>query len=183
MNKFIRSPTVVGLFFLLAMGVAGQAYADNLEFDANLSGAQQESEVATSGRGRIEARFHRAFKRVNVALTINELVGTVTGVHFHCARPGENGTVVFGLINPGPLALVGNEISGTLTNADYTGADCVGMVGKSINNIASLAFAMQDGLIYINVHTDSVPSGEIRGQMVGAHDDPPPVPMAVRTEE
>ena len=177
MHKLIRSPNVVGLFFLLTMGVAGLAYADHLEFEAKLSGAQEVSEVATSGRGRIEARFHRTFKSVNVALTINELVGTVTGAHFHCARPGENGPVVFGLMSPGPLALDGNKISGKLTNADFNGGDCVDPVGRPVNNIAALAFAMRDGLIYINVHTNSVPSGEIRGQMVERDDDDDPTPV------
>ncbi len=176
MHKLIRSPNVVGLFFLLTMGVAGLAYADHQEFEAQLSGAQAVTEVVTTGRGRIQVKFNRAFKRVMVDVTIRELVGTFAAAHFHCARPGENGPVVFGLVAPGPLALEGNKILGTLKNADFNGGDCVGPVGRPVNNIAALAFAMRDGLIYLNVHTDSVPSGEIRGQLVEAHDDPTPIP-------
>ena len=56
-------------------------------------------------------------------------------------------------------------------------------IGRPVNNIASLAFAMRDGLIYLNVHTDSVPSGEIRGQMVEVHDDPTAIPLAIETNE
>ena len=176
MHKLIRSTNVVGLFFFLTMGISGLAYADHQEFEAKLSGAQEVTEVVTTGRGRIEARFNSAFKQVNVALTINELVGTVTGAHFHCARPGENGPVIFGLMSPGPLALDGNKIRGTLTNADFNGGDCVGPVGRPVNNIAALAFAMRDGLIYLNIHSDSVPSGELRGQMVEGHDNPTAIP-------
>lgn len=177
MHKLIRSPTNVGLFFLLAMGVAGLAYADHREFEARLVGAQEVTEVVTPGRGRIEAKFQNAFKSVRVDVTINELVGTVTGAHFHCARPGENGPVVFGLMEPGPLALDGNKIGGRLRNADFNGGDCVGPVGRPVNNIAALAFAMRDGLIYLNIHTSSVLSGEIRGQMVEREDEDDPTPV------
>ena len=176
MDKFIRSPHVVGLFVLLVMGISGLAYADDRKFVAKLSGEQEVTEVVTPGRGTINVIFNKRFKSVIVDVTINELVGTVTGAHFHCARPGENGPVVFGLVSPGPLALVGNKIQGKLRNADFNGGDCVGPVGRPVNNIAALAFAMRDGLIYLNVHTDSVPSGEIRGQLVEAHDDPTPIP-------
>ena len=170
MNNLIRSLNVVGLFVLLVMGISGLAYADHQAFEARLSGAQEVTEVVTLGRGRIEANFNSAFKHVRVDVTINELVGTLTGAHFHCARPGENGPVVFGLVAPGPLALDGNKIRGTLTNADFNGGDCVGPVGRPVNNIAALAFAMRDGLIYLNIHTDSVLSGEIRGQIVEKDD-------------
>ena len=176
MKKLIKSLNDVSLFFLLAVGVAGLAHADHQEFEARLSGGQSVAAVATPGRGKIEVLFNRAFRRVAVDVTFNNLVGTVTAAHFHCARPGENGPVVFGLVGPGPLAVDGNKIVGNLTNADFNGGDCLGPVGRPVNNIAALAFAMREGLIYLNVHSTSVPSGEIRGQMVEAHDDPTAAP-------
>ena len=57
------------------------------------------------------------------------------------------------------------EVEGVLTNADFTGADCVPIIGRPVNNIAALAFAMEQGLIYINVHTTDNLPGEVRGQM------------------
>jgi hypothetical protein len=53
-----------------------------------------------------------------------------------------------------------------LLNTDFTGADCVPNIGRPVNNLAALAFAMRDGLIYANVHTTNFPGGEIRGQML-----------------
>lgn len=166
MNKITKSPTVLYLLVLLVTGVPGLANADLREFKARLSGEQQVPEEVSTGRGSVEARFNGAFRYIVVEVTVRDLVGNVTGAHFHCARSGENGPVVFGLVSPGPLVVDGNKIKGRLTNADYTGADCVTPVGRTINNIASLAFAMREGLIYLNVHTDAVASGEVRGQLV-----------------
>ena len=77
--------------------------------------------------------------------------------NFHCGLAGENGPVVFGPIGP----------SRPLTNEDWTGVDCSEIIGRPVNNIASLAQAMLDGSIYVNVQTAALPTGEIRGQMQG----------------
>ena len=165
MNKLTRSRYVTSLFFVFAMFVAGSAFANDNKFSATLSGAQEVPGVDTPASGKFKAKFDKGFTKVTVDLEIKGLVGSVTRVHLHCARPGENGLVAFGLMNPGPLSFDGKRIRGTLTNADFTGADCSVGIGRPVNNIAALSFAMQDGLIYVNVHSDFSPAGEIRGQM------------------
>lgn len=165
-----------GAFFLAAVMAAGPAPADGLEFEATLSGDQEvvlddqgafvPGGTDTDASGRIDAEFDQAFSRLRVHLRIQSLTGTFAAAHFHCGRPGENGPVVFGLVNPGQLEFDGKRIRGTLTNADYTGADCVEIIGRPVDNLVSLAFAMRDGLIYANVHSDVFPAGEIRGQML-----------------
>ncbi len=165
MNKFTRSTRVTNLFFVFAMCVAGSAFAGDVKFSATLSGAQEVlPEVVTPATGKIEAKFDKGFTEVTVDLKIENLLGSLTGAHFHCARPGVNGPVALGLMSPGPLSFDGKRIRGTLTNADFTEADCSG-IGRPVNNIVALAFAMQDGLIYVNVHSLFSGSGEIRGQM------------------
>ena len=161
MNKITSSANIASLLFVFAMCVAGSAYAGGNNFSATLSGAQEIPEVATPATGKIRAKFDKGFTEVTVDLEIKNLVGSLTGAHFHCARPAVNGPVVVGLISPGPLSFDGKRIRGTLTNADFTGAVC----SVPVTNIVALAFAMQNGLIYVNVHSDVTPSGEIRGQM------------------
>lgn len=178
MNKPFGSRIVTGLCFLPALVAANLTYADDQHFEASLSGAQEvvfdaEDNLVPGGTdtgatGRSDARFDRAFTRVRVNLRINNLTGTFAAAHFHCGRPGQNGPVVFGLVNPGPLEFDGIRIRGTLTSADFTGADCVEVVGRPVNNIIALALAMRDGLIYANVHSDIFPGGEIRAQMLPA---------------
>ena len=140
---------------------------------ARLSGAQEvvfdqgvfvPGGRATDAAGRIVARFDAALSKVTVNLRIDNLTGSFAAAHFHCGRAGENGPVVFGLVNPGPLSFDGHRIRGTLTNADFSGADCTPIIGRPVNNIAALKFAILEGLIYVNVHSTVFPPGEIRGQ-------------------
>jgi hypothetical protein len=176
MGKSYGTGTALGAVSVCAFLVTNPAAADALEFEARLSGDQEivvdEQDVVVPGgtdtdaSGRIEAEFNGAFSRLRVDLRVENLTGTFAAAHFHCGRPGENGPVVFGLVNPGPLAFEDGRIRGTLTNADYTGADCLEVIGRPVNNLVSLALAMRDGLIYSNVHTDVFPAGEIRGQML-----------------
>ena len=148
--------------------VSSTAYGEEgLKFEADLS-RDQEVPTAVGGNiiaAEVEAEFDDAFTQVDVRLRV-EGGENVTRAHFHCARPGQNGPIAFGLFSPGPLVFDGEEAEGTLTNADFTGADCVPLIGRPVNNIVALVFAMRDGLIYTNVHTTDNPSGEVRGQML-----------------
>jgi hypothetical protein len=86
--------------------------------------------------------------------------------------PGANGPIALPLFEstaPSPLDFDGKRIRGTLTNADFavnTCSDPLPGIGRPVNNIASLAFAMREGLIYANVHTSDVAGGEVRGQLL-----------------
>jgi tRNA pseudouridine-54 N-methylase len=61
--------------------------------------------------------------------------------------------------------------SGTLNNNDLVGgAGCVDVIGRPVTNIAALAFAMREGLIYVNLHTTDNPAGEVRGQLLESTD-------------
>lgn len=163
---------------------APMALADDLAFEAHLSGAQEAvfdaggnfvpGGVDTPATGSVKARFDKGLSRVFVSLRVNELTGGFLASHFHCGLPGQNGPIAFGLVNPGPLFIDGDRVRGELTNLAYTGANCVPIVGRPVNNIAALAQAMEAGLIYINVHTSFAPGGEIRGQMTEADDDDGP---------
>ncbi len=70
----------------------------------------------------------------------------VVAAHFHCGRAGENGPVVVLLFSGGlgPLAFDGEKASGIITNAEVTPLEG-GCGGQPLNNIASLAAAVQAG--------------------------------------
>ena len=179
---FQRITVITGM--LMCCMLLGSSYAgsdkgkdkhrhSSLDFFAVLTGAQEVTNppggVDSNKAGTAFVTFDAGFTKARVHVRVND-ASNVIAAHFHCGSPGQNGPVKFGLISPGQLMLDGNMINGTLTNTDASGADCMPVVGRPINNIASLALAMRDGLIYINIHTTNFTGGEIRGQMLEKSD-------------
>ena len=166
MKKLHVTAVIISSFLVFSVPAYGGG--KGLKFEADLSTAQ---EVPTPGPGSItkadvKADFDKALTEVRVRLRVTG-GANVVAAHFHCALPGEAGPVAFGLFSPGPLTFDGEEAKGTLTNADFSaGADCRPTVGRPVSNIAALAFAMRNGLIYANVHTTDNPPGEVRGQLL-----------------
>ncbi len=161
-----RNTTFLSLAALVAFLAAPSiAYGGGLKFEADLSGAQVVPEVTTVTTAKIKVKFDDALTEVEVELKIKDGFG-ITRAHFHCARAGVNGPVPIGLFAPGPLGFDDTGAEGTLTNDDFLGTDCVGPIERPVNNIAALAFAMRDGLIYAQVHNITNPSGEVRGQLL-----------------
>ena len=172
MKKTVRY-VAVGVAVLGVLALGGIATADDdLEFESEPSGAQEVTMTggtATDADGKVTADFDDELSKVRVRVSFEDLEGEPVAAHFHCARAGQNGPVAFGLVSPGPCEFDGRHIRCTLTNADVvdaTGNACMGSIGRPVTNIAALAFAMKDGLIYFNLHTTEFGSGEIRGQML-----------------
>jgi len=164
------------LMFIVFLTLSGVAHADDgnrdgaLEFKTRLTAAQEVPENPSDATGELEVEFDKGFTQLEFELRIRNTTGTITRAHFHCALPGENGPIAFGIFDPGPLPVPVNaqelKVKGFLTNADFNEVDCIPNIGRPVNNLAALALAMREGLIYANVHTSFQTGGEIRGQMI-----------------
>ncbi len=167
MRNEINRRTVMLLACVALALPAGAAFAkgSSLRFYTVATGAQEVPPVETDATARAIAFFDSGFTRVHLRVDLQGPL-QVVAAHFHCARAGANGPVVFGILGPGPLQAFTDPTRVTLTNDDFTGADCTDTAGRPVNNIAALALAMRDGLIYLNLHTPTAPAGEVRGQML-----------------
>jgi hypothetical protein len=130
-----------------AAAPTGHALAAPVSFTVSLTGAQQVPPVQTSGSGTADLTYDAATRAVTWSITYNGLSSPVTMSHFHGpAGPGKNASVVVWLTKRG--APVSSPITGsaTLTPAQ--------------------AREFMAGQMYINVHTQEHPAGEIRGQVM-----------------
>ena len=150
---------------LIALPVAVSAAP--FDFNANLTGSQQNPPVTTTGSGTASAVLDGAAGSWVLTYTLNfsgltspiALPGTLDSpAHIHNAPIGSNGGVVHDL--DGAASLVG------LTGGSITGDWRFDDAERPLTD--ALAQSLLGGDAYFNIHTAAFPSGEIRGQILVA---------------
>jgi hypothetical protein len=137
---------------------------------ADLRGSNEVPAVSTVGRGVFQARLSEDETELGFRLDYTGLEGGAAMMaHIHLGAPHTNGGVIVFLCGGatpacGPSGGAGPEASGTLTSASV-----VGPAGQGIapGEFSELVKAIKAGIAYVNVHTMTYPSGEIRGQVGG----------------
>jgi hypothetical protein len=84
----------------------------------------------------------------------------VTAAHLHRGEPGTNGDVIVDLLTGSDKSPTeqGIMITGSIDDAGLTGT----LEGESIDKLIDL---MKENKVYVSLHTDTHPDGEIRGQV------------------
>ena len=148
MIKLASWPVLMVIAGLVTAAIpVGPAWAAPVSFTVPLSGAQQVPPVQTSGSGTADLTYDPATRAVTWSLTYSGLSSPATMAHFHGpADSGKNAGVLVWLTKRG--APVSSPVTGsaTLTPAQ--------------------AQEFMAGQMYINVHTQEHPAGEIRGQVM-----------------
>ncbi len=117
-----------------------------ISFDASIDGAQEVPTVNTLASGVAHIVITNSLDEIKYEIQLTDLSGPITGAHFHEGTAGNNGNVLLDLSGD----VNGNRISGNITGSMVT--------TEIINKFLS-------GGIYLNIHTDANPNGEIRGQV------------------
>lgn len=139
---------------LIAVGLslaAVTAHAQTAQYQASLGGGSVVPAVTSSASGT----FAMTVEGIIVTYTLN--VGSIenaTAAHIHLGAADENGGVVASLFAPSDPA---NSIaaSGTIT----------ALLGPLADDTAGFATALAEGRLYVQVHTQANPPGELRGQI------------------
>jgi hypothetical protein len=128
----------------------------NNNFNVKLSGLNEVPSVISDAVGVAKFRFNSDNSALNFQINVDN-ISDIKFSHIHLAKPGMNGPVVITLNSEkmnGPVE--GVYAKGTLTMAS--------LVGKLMGgDLMILKEAMRSKYAYVNVHTDQVPSGELRG--------------------
>jgi len=132
-----------------------------LFFETDMAGANEVPPVVTVVTGDATFRYDKVtgefqFK-VNVAAPKGS-APTVVASHVHCAPAGQNGPVGVTLFSGPP-----KKVNGVLAFGKITAPNAGNACGWT--TISDITDAMRTGNAYVNVHTTTFPSGEIRGQL------------------
>ncbi len=129
----------------------GQTFSDtrtllygttNVSFTSSLSGLQEVPPVVTTAAGT--GSFTLTSTGLQYDITLRNMSGSaITGAHFHLGSPGVNGGVLEPINFNGGLRATGTWTNLTPEERDY-------LLGEEV---------------YVNVHTNAYPDGEIRGQV------------------
>ncbi|MBL8158045.1 CHRD domain-containing protein [bacterium] len=160
---------------ILALG-ATTAYADTNDqdwenrdearnIDVQLSGSKEVPSVNTDTTGRYWLDFDKDGSDMTSRLDVYD-GDEITAAHLHCAEPGENGPPVVTLFEDSNGTDVdGQLVSGSIDDTDIDDANCQSEIGYDIDNVQDLARVINDGKIYVNVHSQARPEGLIRADL------------------
>jgi hypothetical protein len=135
------------------LALPGVASAANFTFIAVLNSGQeiQATKPTSNALGTALLTLATRTRLLCYSISYTDLLGTETAAHFHApASAGQNADVLF-FISPPPAGP---------SPPRSPKAGCVGpLTDKQISNL-------KKGLFYINVHSETFPAGEIRGQVL-----------------
>jgi hypothetical protein len=166
---------VAGAVAVGSVAAIGMAQSGS-RFDADRMRASFEVPAASSNaRGSFEATLQGG-TTVSYTLNYSGLESDVRQAHIHFAQTFASGGISVWLCetaqNPAPAAVqaVTPECPGPRAgevNDTFNAAEVVGPATQGIEamEFSALLAAMRSGLTYANVHSASIPGGEIRGQI------------------
>lgn len=130
-------------------------------FEARMSGTQENPPVATTGHGFFTATLNADETMLTFSVTIIGMdVSTIFQAHIHVGRAGINGPVILFLFNVATQGTWTNPVTGTLTQANL-----IPRPAQGINNFTDFVSKLKAGETYANAHTPPHPGGEVRGQI------------------
>ena len=145
--------------------------AENLDrFWSILTGDQQLPPVTTVALGYVGLKFQD--DRTKLVYIVNaEHIGKVTAIYLYQIDKEQNGTIVLDLLHSPRELIKGvdkviektleGKTKGTVSMGGATSDDLQGgLKGKSLSYLHEL---IVNGTVYVSIHTNDFPNGEIRG--------------------
>ena len=161
---------------VLAGGSAASAHGSGADDDARartrLIGYQEVPAISTEGGGTFRARM-TGDDSFTFRLSYDDLSSHVLQAHIHFGQKSVNGGIAVFLcsnLGNGPAGTAVCPESGDVTGT-ITAAQVVGPAGQGISpgEFQEVLDAIRAGVAYVNVHSETFPGGEIRGQLGSRH--------------
>lgn len=163
MKKILLSALIVSSL----ISIQGQS----VMYSVNFSGLNESPPNASLGIGTGTVVYDGTAHTMALSASFSGLLGPVTQTHIHgptaVAFTGTSGIAVGNPSLPGfPLGVTSGTYANTMDltlNSSYNNTFLANNGGTAASAEAALAAAMLAGKTYWNIHSTSVPGGEIRG--------------------
>jgi hypothetical protein len=164
-KRFATLAATIGVFSVI--GLANAESVVDLDFRAKLKGDNVvPAPVSTETAGKFKASFEDG--EFEFRLKVRDGF-RVRSAHLHCAPEGQEGPLVARIAG---FDKVGWDVDGTWIKNTFlldrnikANTDTTGDCPEVIETVEDLVAAMENGNIYVDVHTKANPDGEIRGQV------------------
>jgi hypothetical protein len=141
------------------MLTVSSGFAAGMNYKADLSAIDEVKNVDSPAKGEAKFVLSDDGKKLSFTVVVRDIENP-TSAHIHLGSAGKNGAPVANLFT-GPKRE--GKFRGNLAQSSIMANDLTGdLKGKSINSLMAL---IKSGDVYVNVHTDAYPDGEIRGQI------------------
>lgn len=145
----LRYSIIAALASALVLGGAGASLATTFSYIATLSGLQEVPPNASPATGSAFLVYDDAANALTTSITFSGLTAGVTASHIHGpAAPGVAAGVVHGFAST-PLGATSGSYNDVWT----------GLTAAQVGNL-------NGSLLYVNLHNQNFPGGEIRGQII-----------------
>lgn len=135
-------PIAAAALILAGLAGAGSASAETITLKAVLDSQSEVPPNDSKAKGMAEATYDTATRSLSWVVTFSGLSGPAIGAHIHGpSDPGKNAGIVL------PFTFVLSPIKGSATLTE------------------TQAEQLLAGKLYVNIHTEKHPGGEIRGQL------------------
>ena len=168
-RMLIRGPKrghAIGCMMGLALlSLVSPSRAETLQFKADLKASAQVPPNQTAGTGSVTATYDSATKLLSWNGSYSGLSGPPTAAHIHGPAPaGTNARLVVWVSDN-----VGQCSQGACKSNHDTMAHRLPNPFEGTATLTDVqANDLMIGLYYVNIHTDTYPSGELRGQLIKA---------------
>lgn len=169
-KSFLMVAALVALL-LPAGATEAQDFQHHNSLVAQLSPLEQVPSALAKSRGRFEAEINED-GTLTFTMSYSDMSSPVTQAHIHFGAGKTNGGVIVFLCGGSkPACPASGTVTGTLTSADISvlpasNSDSVIPQGIQPGDFNALIDAIRSGNTYVNVHSQTFPSGEIRGQVL-----------------
>jgi hypothetical protein len=133
----------------------GPATGGGRPLSATLSGANENPKNSSPATGTTSVRLNHGQGTVCFDMSVSNLTTPPSMSHIHRGTATENGPVVVHFFGSGGSGAAPTTTSFTLTNVCHSGIDQA-LIKDITQNPQNY---------YVNVHTETFPGGEIRGQL------------------